>query len=114
MERALILKRLIQDKGYNLKEFAAHAEIPYTTLVNILNRGVSKAGFLNVVKICEALGITVEQLEQMAGSDNITDNKENPDLDTIAAHRDGQEWTDEEIQAIEDFKQYVLSKRDKK
>lgn len=113
MERALILKQLIQDKGYNLKEFATHAGIPYTTLVNILNRGVSKAGFLNIVKICETLGITVEQLEKMADSDNTTENKDN-EIHTIAAHHDGEEWTEEELEDIENFKKYVLSKRNKK
>lgn len=108
MERALILKQLIQNKGYNLKEFATHAGIPYTTLVNILNRGVSKAGFLNVVKICEALGITVEQLEKMADSDNLQNDNE---IYTLAAHHDGEEWTEEELEDIENFKKYVLSKR---
>lgn len=111
MERALILKQLIQDKGYNLKEFALHAGIPYTTLVNILNRGVSKAGFLNVVKICEALGITVEQLEQMTDSNNLQNDTE---IHTIAAHHDGEEWTEEELEDIENFKKYVLSKRGNK
>ncbi len=110
MERALILKKLIQDKGFNLKEFASHAGIPYTTLVNILNRGVSKAGFLNILKICEALGITVEQLEQMANSDNYFNDNE---IQTIAAHHDGDEWTEEELEDIENFKKYVLSKRNK-
>lgn len=111
MGRALILRKLIQEKGHNLKEFAAYAGIPYTTLVNILNRGVSKAGFLNVVKICEALGITVEQLEQMADSNN---NQSDNEIHTIAAHHDGEEWTEEELEDIENFKKYVLSKRKSK
>ena len=33
------------------------------------------------------------------------------ELDTIAAHHVGDEWTDEELQAIENFKEFVLSKR---
>lgn len=36
------------------------------------------------------------------------------DVHTIVAHKDGQDWTEEELHDIEDFKQYVLSKRDKK
>lgn len=111
MERALILKKLIQDKGYNIKEFAAHAGIPYTTLVNILNRGVGKAGFLNIVKICDALDITVEQLERMANSKGMCSDNE---IHTIAAHHDNENWTEEELQSIEEFKKFVLSKRDKK
>lgn len=30
---------------------------------------------------------------------------------TIAAHHDGEEWTDEELDEIEEFKKFVLSKR---
>lgn len=30
---------------------------------------------------------------------------------TIAAHHDGEDWTEEELQLIEEFKQYVRSRR---
>lgn len=32
---------------------------------------------------------------------------------TVAAHHDGEDWTEEELQELEDFKRYVLSKRQK-
>lgn len=35
------------------------------------------------------------------------------DIVTIAAHHDGDEYTEEELQEIENFKKYVLSKRKK-
>jgi transcriptional regulator with XRE-family HTH domain len=31
--------------------------------------------------------------------------------ETIAAHHDGEEWTEEELKAIEDFKAFVKSRR---
>ena len=34
-------------------------------------------------------------------------------IHTIAAHHDDENWTEEELQEIEDFKKYVLSKRNK-
>ena len=35
-------------------------------------------------------------------------------VNTIAAHHDGEEWTAEELDEIEEFKKFVLSKRNKK
>lgn len=34
-------------------------------------------------------------------------------IHTIAAHHDGEDWTEEELAEIEDFKKYILSKRQK-
>jgi transcriptional regulator with XRE-family HTH domain len=36
------------------------------------------------------------------------------EIQTLAAHHDGEEWTEEELEDIENFKKYVLSKRNKK
>ena len=105
MEKAKIIRQLIDKTGMSVKEFAAMASIPYTTLRSILERGIGNAPVNNVIKICKALGITIEQLENLAYEDagiNVT---------TIAAHHDGESWTDEELQEIENFKQFVLSKR---
>ncbi|ARF67635.1 hypothetical protein B7C51_06995 [Paenibacillus larvae subsp. pulvifaciens] len=33
------------------------------------------------------------------------------EINTIAAHHDGKEWTEEELKEIEEFKKFVLSKR---
>ncbi len=33
---------------------------------------------------------------------------------SFSAHHDGEEWTEEELEDIENFKKYVLSKRNKK
>ena len=35
-------------------------------------------------------------------------------ITTIAAHHDGEDWTEEELDEIETFKKFVLSKRDEK
>ncbi|MDW5299450.1 MAG: XRE family transcriptional regulator, partial [Sedimentibacter sp.] len=36
------------------------------------------------------------------------------DIYTLAAHHDGDEWTEEELQSIEDFKNFIKNKRDNK
>ncbi|MFD0712841.1 helix-turn-helix domain-containing protein [Paenibacillus sp. GCM10027626] len=98
------MKGLIDKAGLNTKAFAEKAGIPYTTLRSMLMRGVGGASVVNVMKVCKALGITVEQLEEMASTGNY-------DIQTIAAHHDGEDWTEEELASIEKFKEFVRSQR---
>lgn len=62
MNREQYLKGLIKGKGYNLKEFAGIIDIPYTTLLSMLNGSIGGAAVDNVIKICKNLGIPVETL----------------------------------------------------
>lgn len=66
MQRAKVLRTLIEETGMTMKGFAENVGIPYTTLYSILERGVGKASIDNVIKICKALGITTEELDRMA------------------------------------------------
>ncbi len=43
--------------------------------------------------------------------DYLLDLKEEKEITTIAAHHDGEEWTEEELDEIERFKAFVKSKR---
>lgn len=65
MERAKILSRLIEEKGYSRRAFAERIGLPPTTLQTMLNRGVGGASIDNVLKVTKGLGITVEELEEM-------------------------------------------------
>lgn len=104
MEKAKILRGLIENTGMSFRKFSAVAGIPYTTLLSILDRGVGKASVDNILKICRALGITTEELAAMAGELDY-------EPETIAAHHDGEDWTEAELAEIEEFKKYVKSKR---
>ncbi len=44
--------------------------LPYSTVKAILERGAEKAGYVNVCKICNALGISADELEQMVADQN--------------------------------------------
>ena len=61
------VKSLIKSNGYNLKEFAAKIRMPYTTLLSILNGSIGGAAMDNVLKICRALDLTVEELNSVVG-----------------------------------------------
>jgi len=105
MDRTEEIKKLIENTGLNLKAFSEKAGIPYTTLRSMLERGIGNASVNNVIKVCKALGITVEELEEAY------DCKYKPT--TIAAHLpDGVELTDEEMKQINDFIQFIISKRE--
>lgn len=71
MEREQIIEQLIKDRGYSLRSFAEKCDIPYTSLYTILKRtGIGRASVDVVIKMCKELGITVEQLEEMAKEQN--------------------------------------------
>jgi len=63
MSREEYLKSQIRATGKNVKEFAHDIDIPYTTLLSMLkNLGGSSVD--SVIKICSALGITIEHLNE--------------------------------------------------
>ncbi|MFB6364513.1 helix-turn-helix domain-containing protein [Paenibacillus elgii] len=101
--KAEILSEMIDRRG-SRRAFAEEIGIPPTTLQSMLSRGVGRASIDNVIKVCKALGITVEQLEEKASGGDY-------EIQTIAAHHDGEEWTEEELEELERFKAFVRSKR---
>ena len=66
MEKARILEEMIKARGFNLKTFAHKCGLPYTTLYGIIKNGVGRASVDNVSTICQNLGITIEELNEMA------------------------------------------------
>lgn len=69
MKRADIIGGLIDRKWKSKRSFAEDVGIPPTTLQSILQRGAGKASVDNIIKVCKGLGITVEQLEDMANAE---------------------------------------------
>ena len=57
MSRELFLRNLILDKYPSLRQFALEADIPYSSLMTILSRGVGGASFDVVMQICNKLQI---------------------------------------------------------
>lgn len=57
MNRELKLRNLILDRYTSLRQFANEADIPYSTLMTLLSRGVGGASFDIVIRICRILEI---------------------------------------------------------
>ncbi|MCE5285136.1 MAG: helix-turn-helix transcriptional regulator [Pelosinus sp.] len=78
------IKSLIKSHGYNLKEFANQINMPYTTLLSILNGSIGGAAVDNVLKICYALHIKIEDLDQLANGAKVLQTAQETDADVDA------------------------------
>ena len=56
------LKNLILVRHKSLREFTSLIDLPNSTMVSILNRGVKNASVGNIIKICNELGISADAL----------------------------------------------------
>lgn len=56
------LKNLILSKYKSLREFSIELNMPYSTLDTILKRGIQKASINNIIKICNCLDISTDEL----------------------------------------------------
>ena len=57
MNREQFLRNLILDKYISLRQFSIEADIPYSSLMTILSRGIGGASFDMVMHICNKLEI---------------------------------------------------------
>lgn len=95
------IKEVKRKKGWTNEKLSIESGVPLGTLNKILSGHTPDPQFETVKAICRALGISLAVL----------DDYESQEVHTIAAHHDGENWTEEELDEIEQFKKYVLSKR---
>ncbi|MDM0718703.1 helix-turn-helix transcriptional regulator [Clostridium perfringens] len=76
MNKTEYLKQLISETGLKMKTFAEKADIPYTTLRSMLERGIENASVNNVIKVCRTLNISIETLYNMSREDLILSSEE--------------------------------------
>lgn len=100
---------LIDERGTNVNELARKANVPAQTIYSLIRRDANKVDIDALIRICHALNVTVDYF---SSEDVYSDIRAN-EISTIAAHHEGEEWTNEELAEIEEFKRYVLSKRGK-
>lgn len=62
MEKSKIIMDIIRQKGLNVKRVAEMSGLKHTTLDSMLKRGIGGSKVDNVIKLCKALGIRVEDL----------------------------------------------------
>ena len=69
------LRELILLKYGSLREFTFNIGLPYSTLSTILKNGIMTANISNVVKICNALSIKIDELVEGRLVENIPGEK---------------------------------------
>lgn len=63
MDKSEKLRKIILTKYKSLKEFANEVNIPSTTLISALDRGIGGMGIDRVIKICDTLKIDIKTFE---------------------------------------------------
>ena len=101
MEKAAVLDRLIKEHGFSVRSFAQKCDIPESTLYTILKKGVGRASVNTILTICRNLGITVEELDEMATGVSGKDlSPSDEDVEHLLA-RNGKEFSlEQKIQLI--------------
>ncbi len=66
LTREQYLKNLIKENGFTVKEFAHNINMPYSTLLTMLNDGkIGNAAVDSVIRICQGLNITIQDLQSV-------------------------------------------------
>ena len=64
MTKEEMLKQYILTKYKSLREFTQKIDMPYSTMTTILRNGINNANVQNIIKICNELEISVDDLEE--------------------------------------------------
>ncbi|MGF9906934.1 helix-turn-helix domain-containing protein [Brevibacillus porteri] len=104
MSLTVKLTALMTERGINRSELAKGSGVPYTTIVALFDKGADNIKLSTLRKLADYFGVT---LDDLAGNGDTTQD----DTYTIAAHHDGEDWTKEELEEIERFKEFVKLKR---
>ena len=72
--------------------------------ISAWENGVNSIDIDTLFQVCQIFGITVNDMYNI---------KEEKNPDTIAAHKDGAEFTPEELKKIEEYKKLLLAARPK-
>lgn len=94
------LSKLIEANNTNPNELARKVGVSPQTIYSIIKRDSKKADIEVLLRIAEIFGVTVEYFVE-----------EDSKPVTLAAHFDGSEYTESELEEIKNFAEYVKIKR---
>lgn len=108
------LKELILSRYKSVRDFAISIEMPYSTLDSIFKRGVSNASITNIIKICETLFISADDLARgkivhrsaLSSSDTISNEEAGILCSFRGFNREGQEKILDYVRDLESSGQY--------
>lgn len=98
------IKDLRIEKGLSQSELAKLTGYSDRSSIAKIESGLVDLSLTKIKLFAKVLNVSPGELMGKTSADN---NR----ITTIAAHHNEPDWTEEELQEIETFKQYVLSKR---
>ena len=96
------LLEIMNKKNLNTNELAIMIGVPPTTLYSMIKRDSNRVDIDLIIKIAHALDMSADEF--LSG-----ESAEKPN--TLAAHFEGEDFTEEELKDIEDYVNFVKSKR---
>lgn len=97
------LDMLMAEKHINKSTLSKEAGIPYTTIDGFYKKGSENIKLSTLRKLASYFNCC---LDYLVDDDNIVSN-----YNTIAAHKDGENFTPEELNKIEEYKRLLLAAR---
>ena len=94
------LSQLLDANGTNANELANKIGVSPQTIYSMIKRDSKKADIEVLIRIAKELGVSVEYFSD-----------EPIEPTTIAAHFDGNEYTEEELEEIRQFAEFVKNRR---
>lgn len=101
------LDKLMHDRNINKSQLSKESGVPYTTIDGFYKKGTDNIKLSTLKKLASYFGCSLGYL----ADDDVPDDTS--PVHTIAAHHEGEDWTEEELDEIEEFKRFVRSKRKK-
>ncbi|MBR7045863.1 MAG: helix-turn-helix transcriptional regulator [Lachnospiraceae bacterium] len=70
--KTLVLKAVILQRYRSVRQFAGVMDIPYSTLVTALERGIEGMAYSTVIRMCEALELNPVDFSPLEESDGLS------------------------------------------
>lgn len=103
------LDMLMKERGVTKADLARESGIPYTTITSLYDKGYENVKLSTLKKLADYFNCSLDFI----ADDNVDIRNERMPT-TIAAHLpEGTELTNEEMKQVNDFIQFIISKRDK-
>lgn len=96
------IKNLCKSRGISVKILEEKLDLPNNTIYQWKTR---TPGTDRLEMVADYFKVSIDYLLGR------TDQKDLDDIHTLAAHHDGDDWTEEELEEIERFKEFVRLKR---
>lgn len=96
--------KIIRERYHLTQEELAEIAGVTNKAVSTWELGIKEPRMATIEKIAKHFGLRKSNIIEDGGMDDL-------DVQTIAAHHDGEDWTEEELEEIERFKQFIRSRR---